>query len=357
MIYEDMTYEVILDRMIERVSDKYPELDTREGSVIYTALAPAALELAIMYTELDNAIAESFVGTASREYLFEHCKQMGIDTAQFNATKGVHKGLFDVKVPIGSRWNYDLYNYEVIEYIGEEENYHAYSLLCETSGTAPNNTTGDLIAIENIPSGLTYAKVVECLIGGENESSDETIKTTYYKFVNGTQIDGNVAQYEQWCEEYDGIGGYKIFPLWNGNNTVKVSILSTSNGKASDELIAKFQEYLDPNTSGMGDGKAPIGAFVTVTTATEKPISISGEITLKSGYTDTTPINTAISNYLSEFSYDKTILPYMTIGAEILKVDCVERIDNLIVNDGTSDILLGDEEIPTVGTLKWSVVA
>ena len=69
MIYEDMTYEVILDRMIERVVDSYPEIDTREGSIIYNALAPAALELAIMYTELDNAIAESFVDTASREYI------------------------------------------------------------------------------------------------------------------------------------------------------------------------------------------------------------------------------------------------------------------------------------------------
>ena len=49
MAYEDMTYEVILKRMINRVIDKYPNIDYREGSLIYNALSPAALELAIMY--------------------------------------------------------------------------------------------------------------------------------------------------------------------------------------------------------------------------------------------------------------------------------------------------------------------
>lgn len=360
MIYEDMTYEVILERMIERVVESYPELDTREGSIIYNALAPAALELAIMYTELDNAIAESFVDTASREYILTHCEQMGMDISPFEETYGVHKALFNVEVPIGSRWNCDLYNYEVEEYIGVEGDYYAYELLCETGGTAPNTTKGALIAIEDIPDGFESGELVECLVSGENETSDEDIKSAYYSFVNATRTDGSVSQYQQWCNEFDGksgrIGNHKIFPLWNGANTVKVSILNASNHKASEELIAEFQKELDPDITGMGNGKAPIGAFVTVSTATEVPISISADITMRSGYTDTTLIDTAISNYFADISYEKSIVSYMTLGAEILKVECVESIANLKVNGGTSDIPLGVEEIPTVGTLNWSVV-
>lgn len=360
MIYEDMTYEVILERMIDRVSEQYPNLDTREGSIIFNALAPAALELAIMYTELDNAIAESFVNTASREYILQHCEQMGMDISVFEATYGVHKALFDVEVSIGSRWNCDLHNYVVSEYIGKENEYHAYKMICETEGSTANNNIGTLTAIDDLPEDLTYSELVECLIEGENETSDEDIKTAYYQYVNDTRTDGNVAQYEQWCEEFDGIGNYKILPLPNDvANTVKVSILSASNRKASDELISKFQNYLDPGVKGMGDGKAPIGAFVTVSTATEKAISVSADVTLKSGYTDPSPISTAISNYFTEISYKKNakpIVPYMTLGAEILKVECVEGIANLKVNGGTSDVSLGAEEIPIVGTLNWSVV-
>ncbi len=355
MAYEDMTYEVILQRMIDRVTMEYPNIDTREGSIIFNALAPAALELAMIYTELDNCINESFVDTASREYLFRGCEQMGMNTSIFNASASIHKGEFDTEVSIGSRWNCDIYNYEVIEYIGLENNYHYYKLRCETDGVAPNNVVGDLTAITDIPDGLTHAKIVECLIEGENESSDEEIKIAYYEYINSTSTDGNINQYNRWCNEYVGVGNSKIIPLWNGANTVKVSILSTSNRTASEELISEFQNYLDPNSEGMGNGVAPIGSFVTVSTATELPIDITATIKLKSGYTDTTPINDALTKYFSEIAYDKTIVSYMTVGAIILSVTSVESIADLTINGGTTDIALGDEEIPILGTTNWAV--
>ncbi len=355
MAYEDMTYEFILERMMDRVSEQYPNLDTREGSILFNALAPAALELAIAYSELDNANNESFINTASREYIIMSCEQMGMDVSVFEATAGTHKGEFDVEVTIGSRWNCDLYNYEVTEYLGEENGYYTYKMVCETTGSTPNNYVGDLIAIDESPEELTHASVVECLIEGENETSDEDIKVAYYNYINSTQTDGNITQYRQWCEEYNGIGNYKIIPLWNGANTVKVSILSASNRAATDELVNEFQEYLDPNSEGMGNGKAPIGAFVTVNTATEKLINVSATVKLKSGYEDTTPINTALSNFFANIAYQKSTVSYMSVGAEILKLDFVDSISNLLINNGTSDIVLSDEEIPVAGTLNWVV--
>lgn len=355
MAYEDVTYEVILQRMIDRVKAKYPNLDNREGSIIFNALAPAALEMAVMYTELDNVLKESFVNTASREYILLGCQQMGMDISRFDATAGMHKGEFDVQVPIDSRWNCELFNYTVTEFIGMNGNYYTYRMKCDTTGTAPNNLTGDLTAITDIPEGLTYAKVTECLIEGENETSDEDIRTAYFEFVNSMVSDGNVGQYERWCNEYDGIGNYKIFPLWNGANTVKVSILNPSNKKASDTLVAEFQEYLDPNTEGMGNGIAPIGAFVTVTTATEVPISVSATVALKAGYSDTSGITTALTNHFANIAYEKTVVSYMTIGAAILAVDGVEAVSNLKVNGASADITLGSEEIPVLGTVDWTV--
>ena len=357
MAYEDMTYEVILQRMMDRVTAKYPNLDNREGSIIFNALAPAALELAVMYTELDNSLSESFVNTASREYVLIACEQMGMDVSVFDASAGVHKGIFNVEVPIGSRWNCDLYNYTVTESLGKETDGYAYRMECETTGTAPNNQTGNLTAITDVPNGLTTATLVECLIEGENETSDEDVKTAYFEFVNSTVTDGNVSQYERWCSEYEGIGNSKVLPLWNGANTVKVSILSASNRAASDELVAEFQNYLDPNAEGMGNGVAPIGAFVTVTTATEVPIQVSATVTMKSGYTDTAHITTALENYFSQIAYEKSVLAYMSVGAVILGADGVDSINDLRLNGSTSDVALGNEEIPVVGSTTWTVSA
>ena len=355
MAYEDMTYEVILQRMMDRVTSKYPNIDTREGSILFNALAPAALELAILYDQLNNVRNESFVKTATREYILMGCEQMGMDISVFEASAGVHKGLFNVQVPIESRWNCELFNYTVLESIGQENGYYAYKMQCDTKGTSPNNQTGDLTPISDTPLGLSYAKVVECLIEGENETEDEDIVNAYFEYVSNVVSDGNVAQYRRWCNEYDGIGNYKIFPLWNGANTVKVSILSASNRAASSELVSEFQKYLDPNTEGMGNGVAPIGAFVTVTTATEVPITVSATVKLKKGYSDTTAIDTALSEYFSKIAYDKSIVAYMSIGAAILNIEGVDLVTNLLVQGGTSDINIGDEQIPVLGTTTWVV--
>ncbi|GAC41912.1 uncharacterized homolog of phage Mu protein gp47, partial [Paenibacillus popilliae ATCC 14706] len=57
-----ITYEEILERCLERIPD---DMDKREGSVIYTALAPAAAELAIMYSLLQSEMDRAFPDTAA----------------------------------------------------------------------------------------------------------------------------------------------------------------------------------------------------------------------------------------------------------------------------------------------------
>lgn len=53
----DVTYNEILERMLSRVSDKF---DKREGSVIFDTHSPTALELEILYVELNTLIAEAY---------------------------------------------------------------------------------------------------------------------------------------------------------------------------------------------------------------------------------------------------------------------------------------------------------
>lgn len=356
MAYEDLTYEVILLRLMERVIKDYPNLDRREGSIIFNALASAAVEFAIAYDEIDNSRKQSFVKTATRHFALLGCEQMGMDVSVFEASAGTHKCEFDVEVNIGSRWNCELFNYKITEYIGLEDGLHIYKAECETLGTTPNNQTGDLTPIDEVPNDLTIARITECLIEGENETSDEDIKNAYFDYVKNTVADGNVAQYKRWCSEYEGIGNAKILPLWNGANTVKVSILSVSNRAASETLINEFQEYLDPNIEGMGNGVAPIGAFVTVSTATEVPINVTAKVAMKDGYSDTTTISAELEKYFASIAYDKSTVSYMSMGAAILNATGVEFISDLTINGGTSDVTLGTEEIPVVGEVTWTVV-
>ena len=88
-MYENTTYEVILQRMLDRVPDKF---DKREGSVIWDTHSPTAIELQILYLELDVILKEAYGDSASREFLILRCKERGIYPHE--ATKAVLKGVF-----------------------------------------------------------------------------------------------------------------------------------------------------------------------------------------------------------------------------------------------------------------------
>lgn len=71
----NVTYEEILDRMLAHVDDKF---DKREGSVIFDTHSPTALELQLLYVELNTILSEAYGDTASREYLIKRCAERGI---------------------------------------------------------------------------------------------------------------------------------------------------------------------------------------------------------------------------------------------------------------------------------------
>lgn len=369
MAFNTKTFSKLLGAMLDSIAVYFPNVDTREGSMVYNACASAAMELAIGYVDLNYFADNSFVPTASRGYKLLGCQDVGINVSVFNATAGVFKGSFNVEVPISSRWNCGNYNFKVTELIGQNELYE-YQMVCETTGTLPNTTIGELTPITDIPSGLETAVITECLILGEDEASNDAITEYYLNHVNGTTNDGNVAQYQKWCSDYNGIGNHKIIGLWNGANTVKVSILDTSNRAASETLVKEFQEYLDPLTAelndntaagnypqgrGMGNGKAPIGAIVTVNTATERVISVTATVKLASGYTEPVGLDDALVTYFSQLAYNNTFVNYLSVGAVILACASVDSVNNLLVNGSTADIELGLEEIPILGTTSWSV--
>lgn len=378
-MFEDKTFEVILSDMLSYVSDRNSELDTRDGSMIYTALAPMALELETIYREMDAILEETFLETASKDYLVKHGAQLGVDIHE--ATYGTFKGEFDVDVPIGSRFNLDEFNYNVIEKLSDpvnEGDYYVFKLVCETEGAEPNNYFGTLTPITFVGSNLSHAELISVIIPGEDEEETESYRYRLQTHLKNPPIDGNVNQYASWLDEFDGIGKYKVVPCWNGLNTVKLIILDANNTKATDELITEVQNHFDPPTEeinddvtseeypqgrGMGNGKAPIGAIVTVNTVTEADVVIDCTLTLKDGYTTIVGVSEAIEKYLKSIIFDKTNISYMALSAEIYKTECVSDVLNLSITVGgktvpiAGSITLGEDEIAVLNTelSTWTI--
>ncbi len=345
-MFEEKTFENILSDMLSYVADRDSELDIREGSIIYTALAPIALELENAYHEMDMILDETFLETASKEYLVKHGNQLGVNINE--ATCGHFEGEFNVDVEIGSRFNLDKFNYSVIQKLSDptdsNENY-VFELVCETEGSEPNSYLGTLTPITYVKD-LNYAELKSVIIYGEDEEDTEAYRYRLQIHAQNPPVNGNVAQYNEWLDEYDGIGKYRVSPCWNGANTVKLVILNTENKRASDELLAEVQNYFDPPTSainddvsdstypqgrGMGNGQALIGAVITVDTVTEVPIVIDCTLTLKQGYTSPIGVQEAIEEYLNTIVLNKTTVNYLPISAAIYNAESVDEVLTLKV--------------------------
>lgn len=350
-MYEHKTFENILSDMLSYVSEQNTDLDTRTGSIIYNALAPIALELETAYHEMDMILDETFLETASKEYLVKHGNQIGLNINE--ATCGHFQGEFDVDVAIGSRFNLDEFNYNVIEKLSDptdENPYYIFELVCETAGSEPNAYLGDLTPITYV-SNLSHAKLTSVLIYGEDEEETEAFRYRLQVHVKNPPINGNIYQYNEWLAEYDGVGKYRTIPCWNGINTVKLLISNSENKSASVELVKEVQDYFDPPTSainddindvaypqgrGMGNGQAPIGAIVTVDTITEVPVVVACELVLKEGYSSPVGVQDAVEEYLNSLALNKTSISYMAISAEIYNAESVEDVTSLTITiDGT----------------------
>ena len=352
-MYENMTYEFILDRVLNRVKS---EFDKREGSIIYDASAPIAFEMAEAYIMAQVILQETFATTANREFLELRAAEYNIYPEP--ATKAELKGKFSSAVPIGSRFNYDNYNFVVTKVV--DDNDHTYVLECEQPGRSANTCIGDLIPLSQ-GLNLSEAKTTELLVPGEDEEDTETFRSRYISTLKSKAYGGNGQDYLEKVKAIKGVGGCKVYRCWNGGGTVKVVIIDTEFKPPSSELIGEVQQALDPTQDGKGYGVAPIGHVVTVAGAKQKPIDLNITVTPISG-TPVRDITDAIKAqcelYLSALRKDwskqneKEVLTIRTayILSNILTIqqvkDCVVRLPD----DALKQVLATDE-IPVLGNV------
>lgn len=346
-MYEAISYETILQRMLDKVSN---QIDKREGSIIYDALAPAAMEMMAMYIEMEHILKETFGDTASREYLIRRAKERNLYPSE--AINAVLKGEFNIDVPIGSRFNCAELNYIVTEKIA----YGQFKLKCEIAGIEGNKNFGDLIPIEYI-SGLETAKLIELLTPGEDEEDTENFRTRYLNSFDSKSYGGNISDYLAKTNAIAGVGATKVTPVWNGGGTVKLTILNSEYNRASQSLIADVQQQIDPTQDGHGLGIAPIGHIVTVDTAEEIRINILTSIMTNEGYSiDTQKIIDVINDYLSELrkewsSQTVLVVRIAQIESRIMSIKGIVDISNTKINGSENNLHLHKYQIPVMGVL------
>ena len=275
-MYEQITYEDILERMLSRVRAAAPELDTREGSLIFSALAPAAAETQLMYIELDTVLRETFADTQSRPFLARRAAERGVAVKE--GTKALRLGEFDAEIPLGSRFFLNGLYYAAVSRRGPGR----YALACETEGVCGNLDAGALTPCGYHP-GLTEMELTGVLSHGTDPETEEQLRRRYFQSLSALAFGGNAADYIQKLEALPGVGGVKVTPAWDGGGTVLLTVADSRMGSPSAGFVAELQELVDPK-SGEGLGIAPVGHDVTVRGAAEETVSVSAAFVFLPGY-------------------------------------------------------------------------
>ncbi len=403
-LFEDQNYENLLASALARISSTF---DKREGSMVYNGVAPSMAELAQLYIGLDFVFKSTYITTAPRDYLIERAKDRGLSPRA--ASAAVFRAEFNIEVPVGTRFSCEELNFIVTERMSDKDTDAglSYKVACETAGLAANDCTGDLIPIEYV-AGLTFARMVELLIPGDDEEETEVFRQRVLDAVQSQAFGGNQADYKAKVLSIDGVAAVKVHPVWNSDiapaslipssavqtwfasnintmsdtdakawlmavytaalgkkltvgGTVKLVIMAANNAAPSAELINLVQTTMDPTqNAGEGLGLAPIGHVVKVEGVIPTTIAVSTHLTFATGYVwndAKAAVNNTVAKYFDELAEAwengaALIVRISQIESRILS-ECaayISDISNTELNNATQNITLGEDSIPVLAS-------
>lgn len=230
---------------------------------------------------------------------------------------------------------------------------------CVSTGTKGNVPKGSITKMPVTLAGIISITNEAATINGEDEERDDDLRQRYYEELREPATSGNTFHYKQWAKEVEGVGEANVIPLWNGDNTVKVVLIDSDRQPASTDLVNLVQAYIDPNSSGTGEGEAPVGAYCTVVSAQPVRISVNINGVIKGENTTASIIKgkleKKIKEYLKQIAFKQDYVSVAQIGAIIINTDGIEDYDSYRVNGSTTRINLTKEQVAILGQIEVTV--
>lgn len=351
----DLTIDKVHDEILDAIDDSYqksigfPTYDLTRGIAIGIYNALSRTEQALKEIDVNNMSGEklrTFVAQRRNIQWHDAVKASGILKATTSGPAIIPKGhLFETE----SGLQYVSTNEVQIDGLSGDIPIEAV-----VSGTDGNIGAGYVTVIPVTVANLISVINTEPVTGGYRAETDSELRERYFEDLKLPISSANKAQYKIWALEVAGVGEAKVFPLANGANTVEVCIIGNDGMPATTDLISRTQNYIDPDSSGEGYGKAPIGAHCAVTTANKKLINVAASVTLSDGYEIENVQRAVVENlteYLASLAFKTNIVSYAHMANVLHETTGVSDYSELKINGGISSVSLQEKEVATIGTV------
>lgn len=363
----DTTEEAIRSRLLSHVTDG---VDKSEGSYVWDAHAPVAIELVFVRMALQRVLELCFAQTTDLEHLVMRAAEHGV--AQKKATKATGtitiSGTAGAVIPSGLQLAT-----EADADLGIASVYFATTkrvtipgsgsidvpIEAVEAGTSGNVSAGSIVILAQSRKDISAVSNAAATTGGTDDEGYDSLLERYLEHVRNPGTSGNIADYKQWAMSVDGVGEAHVVPLWNGEGTVKVVIIDENKQPASKEIVDAVQKYLSVD-AGTGDRQAPIGATVTVVPATTVKIDIKATVVLDADAGTALSsvqeaFEAAVTDYLKRLAFKVSTIRYSRICSILLDQTGVVDYSQISLNGEEVNISLGEEEVATLGTVTLNV--
>ena len=250
----DQTEDAIRQRMLDRLP---ADLDKSEGSLIWDALSPAAIELALAALWAQEVLRRSFATTTFGPYLdlraMEHgtTRRPAVKAAgqvRFTGTPGtvIPAGTL-VATPADAVTGTPSIEFATkAEAVLEESGTALVEIEAAEAGGSGNVPAGAISLMVTPVPGVTGVTNLTSTFGGLDTEDDASLLARLLQRVRSPSSSGNKADYIRWASEVAGVGGVSVVPVKYGPGTVSVAIIGMDKKPAPPELVDAVQDYIAP---------------------------------------------------------------------------------------------------------------
>ena len=345
-MFSNQTYEAIKQRIFDNINI---DIDKREGSFLSNMVSPLSEELAKAYINMSDILSLGFIEDTFDTYLDKRVSEFGVYRKQGSKAIGEIKveGKEGAIITNGTLIKANDLYFTVLNdielptdnilYVEANEVGYKYNLLANTEFelVEKNDKVTSLINETDFKNGIDI-------------ESDEDLRKRFVKVVNNPSTSGNKAHYEEWALEVNGVSRAIVYPLWNGNGTVKVMVVGNDNKPVLEDVRKNVEDHITENM--------PIGCQLTVTTPTNLDATIVATIELKEGYEIEevkqefeAKINEYLKSVTNEFTYSK-------VYGLLANIIGIEDIGTLTINGGNSNITISEDKIINISETNISEV-
>lgn len=358
-MFEDKTTEAIKESILQTIRDT-TNLSTMAGSFADAMAGPVSEELSEAYHSLPGVTSMLFVDEGSGPYI----DQVGYQYWNLVRRPGTYAtgtitltGDPGTALAIGASFlTADGLEFRLLQDITIGTSGVAQGgLQAALVGSAYNLEKGALVRMYVNPVGLTGYHSGETA-GGTDMESDKDLLARIDERRKRPPTSGNGYHYRAWAMAVPGVGNAKVVETPAGPGTVGVTIIDSNYDPAVESIVEAVWDNIE--------AQRPVGAGVTVASATALEVDIAATVALAPGVTPEQVRERFLLNleaYRRELikpKYDKVYfepeedLPYLLlynrVSALLITTPGVQNYTTLTINNGEADISIPHDRIPVI---------